>query len=539
MSTILPPTHATGAGVISLSEVLVPYRQRTDDENIRIKIEEKIVPSIQEHGLIHPILIAEGHFEQGKNIHGDPVSSNYKHVAGWSRLTAFKLLGYNEIPYNTRQNLPEHERIALELEENMNRNAMSWQDEVKAIARIHQMKSVAAAEEGTKWGMRQMGAMLGHSMGYVNEAITVAKLLNQDDEELLAADSLVVAKKIISQRKEDFLRAELQRRVDIGKSKTVATMEQSGVAIVMPSPKQAKGEEFAGETKDEFEDWLGTSEKYRADVGLDLLSSSSSAEPQRVVQVDLSSRFFNGDSLYNWEVLDEKVGSRTEPYLFSRFPNQFFDLIYTDIPFGIDMENLQDIGNISRVEGAHDVDENLAQMPLFLKEAYRTLKDKSYLLFWYDIKHQEKLVKWGEEVGFQVQPYPLIWLKTHPCRTRAPQCWWTKDFEYVMVMRKGMATLSAPQQHGTFACSGAAERKLQLNPFSKPFEFSKWLLSPLVKPGMKTLDCYAGGGSLVRAMLNLGCDVYAFEKEETHFNEMIEGVKSYYNNVTNGKVEFI
>lgn len=487
---------STAHGIIPITSIYVaPDRMRTDEAGIRKYIDEELCPSIAEHGLIQPITV---NLEEGL-----PVPYTHKLIAGWTRMQAFLSLGCDYIPFNLRENLSAFEQAELELEENLRRRNMRWQDICVGIAKAHDLKSREAHIKGEKWGQRQTGALIGQSHGYVNEALRVAQHIKKNDEEILNAPSFSVAKDILLKRKEDQATARLAKltgAVPVTKASNVVPMgPRQGIDITA----------FA----------LSDSTPS---------TSGSPAGPlmQSIVEnvnVKLSDMLFNMD---NKEFFDQTA-------------DESFDFIYTDIPYGIDMDNL-DFGSddLERVREAHDVDENVDQMLPFLQNSFRVLKDGRYLAFWYDLAHHEKLLEWGKSVGFSVQPYPIVWCKEHPCRNRAGNIWVTKAHETCFVMRKGQGVLNSPMTKSYILADGSAERKLQKNPFSKPFAVSKEIIQRFVLPGSTMLDPYAGEGSLVRAGLNLGVRVTAVEKEKHHFDHLTIHVKDIYNELTRGKVVF-
>jgi len=516
------PDHATAALSLPLSSIIIPDRMRRDTKDHREYIENELLPSIAEHGLIQPINVTRlSSPVQGKNIQGLLIQSEYLLVAGWSRLTSFSLLSYEEIPCNYSSDTPEHERLARELEENIRRNPMSWQDIAVGIARTHNAKLAECALENHSknltgsnrltWGQSQTGHLVGTNVAHVSESLMLAKLILSGDKEIIDAPNPTEAKRILLLRKEDKAKSILLARQKASVAKVTD--------VIKRTTKLDTAEKNAGS--------VHPARQAPSILGQGL----SSPSPSPVQTIELSKMLFNMSC--TGPQLD---GS---PSWFDQASPECIDLIYTDHPYGIDMDNLDDMVNVERVADEHDVEENLDQMPLFLKGAYKVLKDKSYLLFFMDLKHWEKLRDWAEEVGFSVQPYPVIWNKLHSCKCRAAGQWWTKSHETVMVCRKGKATLGKAMTRSVFDASGAAERKLQNNPFSKPFAFSQWLLEPVLVPGMTVLDCYAGEGSLLRAAVNLGANIVGVEKSTKHFPRLVEHMKELYKEITNGKVEFV
>jgi len=513
--TFSPPPPIVATGTIPLTDIIIPPRSRQDTPAIRIKIENELAPSIAENGLAQPILLNVTQLPQsGKNLLNQEISSCHILIAGWSRLQAFHLLGRDTIPYNYYADLQEHECLALELEENLRRNDMTWQEVCLSIERTHRAYVKFNAKLGKKWGQRQTGALMKQPLGYVSEALLFAKLIANNDQEIIKATTYSDARRIISLRKEDEINKELARRhkENVGQFKKVIA-EISNKSDTIPDD--------AFPPPPSLDDLIPVSSSPILDA----------PAITKTTTIPLSSMLFHMDSVF-----PQADGS---PSWFDQAEPESIDLIYTDHPFAIDMSDLQDLVNVDRVEDEHDVEENLAQMPLFLRGAYRVLRPNSYLLFFMDMKHWEKLVIWATEAGFDVQPYPNIWIKTHSCKNKAPHAFWTKAIEYVMVCRKGKACLSTAQTVNFYAASNAAERREKANPFVKPADFTKWLLSPVIRPGMTALDCYAGEGSLVRPMIRMGLNVIAVEKKEIHYNRLIEHVKAEYESLIPGKLVFV
>jgi site-specific DNA-methyltransferase (adenine-specific) len=224
---------------------------------------------------------------------------------------------------------------------------------------------------------------------------------------------------------------------------------------------------------------------------------------------------------------------------FDTIPDSTVNIVFTDIPYGIEMSDLEGIQNLDLTKDQHEVDENISLMADFLKNAYRVLQNDGWCLFYYALQHHEKLTNWGEAAGFKVQPWPILWKKTSQVKNNAPQTRTSKDYEPIMLMRKGRATLLKPFPTSIIEADHSAEKKTQMHPFAKPWEVSNQLLSTLSKPGDVGLDCYAGGGSLVRHMISKGLKVLACEKMPDHFYNLLETTKNTYRNLLGPKTQFI
>ncbi len=490
------PNHAVGAGTATIADLIIKSRIRDrvgGEEQTRVYIEELLAPDIAENGLAQPILV--------KKL----PDNRLELIAGECRTKAFLYLGLTEIPYNycPDNDLSADEQRTLELSENVCRRQMRWQDKVLAIFDIHTLKAKLAAKDLKSWGKRETGELIGTHAAHVNDAILIAQLMLKNDEEILNASSFDAAMKLVAKRREAELTAELHRRHQ-----------------ALPKVAKKKKKEPESPTAPVVAKELINGQKAIVTPILNQpLAVISSKKPP--VEIDLSEKLLNACCLEWFKTAD---------------PAQF-DLAYTDIPYGIDMANLAEQGGAEIVAASHNVDENVSQMQPFATGLYGVLKDKAYGAIWYDLKWQETLTAAMLSAGFEVMPYPLLWLKPS-MKSKAAHCYWPKAHETVMIVRKGTPNLRELQILNYKIADGSVERRMQNNPFSKPFEISKWILEQISIPGMRMLDCYAGGGSLLRAGAMLNLDVFGIEKDEKQFPDLVETMKKVYSAIYHNNVTF-
>jgi ParB-like chromosome segregation protein Spo0J/DNA modification methylase len=469
---------------IELASIVIPDRLRRDSDDVREHIEQ-LARSIKDHGLICPIVLSEDN----------------ELIAGWCRTQAYLALGRKNIEYVTREKLSQTDRLILEVEENHRRLDMTWQEKTLGIYRAHRAASGKAGVRQERWSQALTGSLLNVSVSLVSDALKVAEYLVKEDKEVWDAASFDKAKQILARRKLD----------EVGKR----LAQSSGGAVVVGRVPKGKPQPASMLTINLVGDMPS------------IASELDNPAPRLVGKVetsiiDLSDKLYLGD---NREI-------------FPRLKNSA-NVIFTDIPYGIDMDDLEDNVNIDMVKDEHDVEENLEQMPDFLKNSYDALYDDGWCIFYCAFQHLEKLRDWGEKVGFKVQPWPLLWIKPHSNKNNAPHSRFTKNIEPIMVMRKGKARLNQPMMESTKTADASAERKLQTNPFAKPALITKWIMEAVAQPGHKIIDCYAGQGSIVRALISLGMPFVAIEKKEAHFHHLTAGVKMTFKNLLGSNTEFI
>src|SRR6266576_5025296 len=146
----------TSGSFISLSIEVINVnraeRQRRDLPNIDV-----LSDSIRRLGLIHPIVI-----DRDNNL-----------VAGERRLSAVRALGWTHINCQFVDELDPLLAHAIELEENIKREALPWQDEAKAVAEYHALR--VSQEIG--WSQAETAKALGLSAMTVTDKLQVAKEL--------------------------------------------------------------------------------------------------------------------------------------------------------------------------------------------------------------------------------------------------------------------------------------------------------------------------------------------------------------------------
>lgn len=453
---------------LPISSITIGDRERKDYGDL-----EELADSLEEYGLIQPIVV-----DQSNRL-----------VAGGRRLEAAKLLNWENIDVVYKETLSDRHLKEMELEENLKRLDMSWQERACSIARIHKMKSTDAAIEGDGWSMRQTGALLNMPSAAIHNAVKVAQLIENDPQGPIAtARNMFAAMQVIDQAKEKELVAELARR-------TIAPAAiKVGAVVVDGQPAKA----------------IVTTENGEAPV------------------VDLTTSLINADCLNFCRDL----------------PESSIDCIITDPPYGIDLDMLEQqnphggMKNIDAVRDEHTVEGNEQLFKYMLPAFYRILKDRSFMVLWCDIMQWQLLYDLATSAGFKVQRWPLTWHKTHSCINQCAQYNFTKNTEIAMVCRKGNATLVKPASSSVIVASNDIEMKKLGHPFVKPGAVWEFIANHVSIQGETIFDPFAGVGSCPLSMLGIGRKVLACELVPDHYNLLVENVKQHFLSI-NPNTQFI
>lgn len=420
--------------------------------------------------------------------------------------------------------VPEHKRKEAELDENLARLDMDWIDNCLLIEEVHEAKRTQAFASGEKWGLRQTGALLGGvAHASISYALRVAKLLRSGDKEIAACTNMADAVGLILKRNEDKAIALLQQKSNASTSAAVAAvtgnapstlsfLDSINTAVSAPSalpPRPNAAEALLQQALSEVQPLAAP--------------HTGTSTPQPVREIPLSKMFLLGDCIE----------------LLPSFPDAAFDHIVTDIPYGIDMDNLT-VKGLADVADQHEVELNVELMPKFLEQAFRLVRPGGFCVFFYDLNHHEKLQNWAADIGWRVQSWPYIACKTSACRNQAAQYNTTKNYEVAMYLRRDEKTvLRKPVPSSWKPYDFAAERAMYNNPFAKPFQLWKDIYDSIAFPGQSTLDPFCGEMSSSRAALNCGLVPFGTEISETHYNRGIEHMKTAYKTVNNNNVQFV
>lgn len=484
-----------------------------------------LAESLGSIGTIHPIVLAK----QPDGVYL---------VAGGRRHRALGLRGCKELwegstldparpGFVWRENVPAHQMLEAELDENLHRLDMGWVDKVLLCSDIH----LAKKSQDIKWGYVATAAIMGSGFSKTNVgyAVTIAARLRAGDEELKKCSSLIEAIQTLLKRQQDSALAEATKRL-------ATRTTNKPIMVVSPTTGVQSGVlDKIGEITSPKKTWTATIDPLKAPT-----DSVAVAPKPNIAVVPLTQMFILGNSIGEDMPpnLSDEEKSRFTTNAMSRLPDASFDHIVTDIPYGIDMENLteKDKGDVA---AQHDVDSNVALMRPFLEQAFRLCKSSGYCVFFYDLDHHEKLQHWAKEVGWTVQAWPLTWIKTHPCKNNSPGFNFTKTTEVAMVLRRDTSSvLRKVMTESHWIGDGAAERKLYNNKFAKPSGLWRWIYEAVAFQGQSVFDPYWGEGSSSRAAANMGLLPYGIEINPVHYNRGIDGMKAVYALIHKSNVEF-
>ncbi len=488
----------------TMNRIKVPLAQIQSIDRQRIELGniDELAGSIQRYGLIQPIVI----------------NQDYRLIAGGRRLAAHEKLGLKEIDCVFRETLNADELHELELEENIRRLDMSWQEQCLNIAKIHQLKSKRSAMESRAWGQKETGAMLGIAVGHINYNLQIAGRLELElgvDNKPIAnarfwpLESLAEAWRLILRDRQDALEASLAE--DQRAMSAQGIQEPEAVHLVEEVTKVESNPDLLALERERYysnpHNPPNSFEEYWAE------KQARVSEIQNTIYI--TNRLHHADAI---EYMHKNKG--------------VFDHVITDIPYGIDMEMLsqQDhqrgMVDIDTVAELHDVEYNKQLIADFFPAAFNATKDAAYVITWADQMLWQYMYDCAIKAGFAVQRWPITWAKTHSCMNQCAQFNTTKDTEIAIVCRKKGTTLVNQPQTSIITAGRDDLCKDLDHPFAKPFAVWEFLAKTFTYQGQLVLEPFAGRGSGVISLLRCGLNVIATERDEAHYNALLENVKN-------------
>lgn len=465
--------------------------QRMREDLGTLKEQQDLADSILEFGLIHPCTV-----DEQANL-----------IAGGRRFHVMTtILKWDTIPVSLGNTEGSMAKLRMmELEENIRRKQMNWKEHIRSIAEVHRLYRKESFLKGEKWTKAATGELLGISIGNVQYCVEVEKLLLDSKHPIQNAEGLNDAFRILLKLKEDEIAKHESTLVkDL---QTSGGFKQKGATLSIDSLIQ-------GLTKTED----GSVDEKAIEPSVDVAELIEGLEPDAkavvlkkdTLIVDVTKYFVNDDCIVQ---------------MTTKMAEQSIDCIVTDIPYGIDMDMLQQEGqaliDVERVADEHDVDKNVELFHKFFPAAYRVLKENAFCVVWYDLAHHELFQQLGKQAGFKPCRWPLHWVKTHRCKNQSAQYNFTKSVEHAMVFRKGNATLVSPQ--GTNYWVGGNEDAVAEfgHPFAKPEGLWKWVASAVAPKGSTILDPFMGAGSGPIAFAKAGYYPRGIELKDLHYNKTI------------------
>jgi len=402
--------------------------------------------SIQRNGLINPIV----------------VTREMVLVAGERRLTACTELGHVTIAVRFAEDLSPFELSVIELEENLKRTDLSWQDEAQAIAKLHELYS--SAEPG--WSQAKTAQALSMAPAQVSTILRVVKEFA--DPRIAGATGLQPAYNIIQRADErrigDAMGDIVQANADIFAERLV--VETGG--LVPTDATVAIGKP----------------------VNKPILAATPVAPPESILNT----------SFLDWA--PQYTGPR-------------FSFIHCDFPYGMNVFGGAMSGRDKWNTYSDTPDTYWDLIRCLCLNLDRVMSPSAHLMFWFSMEHYEATRRIFRDLAPSLvfSPFPLLWQKSDnvgilPDSNRGPR----RIYETAMVASREDRFIVKPVSNAIAAPTDKAH-----HPSAKPVPVLKHFFQMYVDENTTLLDPTCGGASALIAAEALGAKrVAGCEMDKEH-----------------------
>lgn len=444
-----------------IANIIVPE----DRQRRKAEADDTLIASIENNGLLQPIVL----------------HSNGVLVVGERRLDAHRKLKRTTILARIFEKLSYIEQFECELQENLARKQLTWQEEVRAIGRYHNLRTAVNSKNGGSWTQMGTATALGLSQSNLSEILTVYGEIEREDVQSCptrkGAFNLVQAganRAIIAAQSRGLIASEavvslLPANLPIGASK-----EERTAALLQGMKNNA----LTSETVDDL------------DKNLRNISEGKRAAALLAAQQKL-------------EVANELVVCADFLEWASSYEGPKFDVLHIDFPYGKGYS-----GARTRRTGKSHIAPIYADDPdiyFGLVEGFLQLHDRvafptAHCLFWFDMEYYQWTIDQFKAAGWTlVTPYPFIWSKGYQGIASDVKRRPRHVYETALIFSRGdRKIVKLDKDH--FDCP--IDEKLHLN--QKPIAMLKHFLSMYCDEHTAMLDPTCGSGSALAAAKLIG-----------------------------------
>lgn len=440
------------------------------DERQRAKIvTSSLRESIAKRGVLQAIIVEE--LPEG-------AARPYRLIAGERRLTASIELGYAGIPARLLSDLTPSEAQLIELEENIKREDLPWQDLVRAIGKIHRLLGeppLAATADA-----------IGGSVPWISLMLTVESAI--DEERIAASGSAREAYNLLVRRK--------QREDEDGLEALIGVLAGEPVAQPQPQPMEfVEGELMLPQTRETL-------------TRDELTSGFTTPSARPVALAPALSKTILHESFLHWA---------------PKYSGEKFNLIHCDFPYGVGLFSSNGVRTgDARSQMGRDGSEAYSDRPddyfglldCLLTNLDRLLSVSGHVIFWYSEKHgAETRAEFAKRASSLVlQPFPLIWVKSDNAGIASDVRLGPRHvYETALMATRGRRPVVEVRAD---AYSAPTDKRWHVS--AKPEPMLRHFFGMLVDGSTRLLDPTCGSGSAVRAAESLNArSALGLEIDET------------------------
>lgn len=427
--------------LVPLDEIIVPESRQRQVNQVKA---EELALSILNRGLIHTILINPETMEL---------------VVGAHRLAAYKFLRdeeeksqsvvspWREIPARFAIDATQFEMKALELEENIKRSQLKWNEEVLAILDYHNLR----VEEDPEWSITKTSKELGISSALGSRCIILGKEIRSGSGKLDGASGITAAYNIVSR--------EHSRAVADEMNVMSEALEES-----LPHIDNVNATEVRTQIEENREEHSVLTED---------------KTPAQQIPPVICANFLEWIETYS--------GPK-------------FNILHCDFPYGINHQKSEQgrADSWGSYEDSPDTYWNL--LSALCQNLDKILYPSAHVIFWFSMNYYgETLDYLNKHTNLEVNPFPLIWYKSDnkgllPDPNRGPR----RVYETALFLSRGDRNIIRPVAN-CYAGPGTKSTHLSEKSESMLRHFMRMVVDDL----SEVLDPTCGSASALRAAESL------------------------------------
>lgn len=406
---------------------------RTERQRKELRGIDELAESMHRLGQIHPLVIDE----DGLLISGE------------RRFAAAKALGWTHISIQRSRDIDPLYLHALELEENIKRLDLTWQERALAMESYVELRLTQDPEKS----MTEVAAEIGFDKAHVSRHVAVAKALRSGNALVSAADKFSTALNIVE-------RESSRKRANV----TAALETKVAEAIALPDDEPRSTVKKVPLLNEDFHEWA------------------------------------------------------------SAYCERKFNFIHCDFPYGVNMHKSDQGAGQEYGTYADEKDVYWKLLDTLKMGMDNVVADSAHLMFWFSMDFYQRTFDLLTDMGWRVNPFPLIWLKSDntgiiPDANRGPR----RVYETVFFGSRGDRQIVRAKSNAV----GHPGKDKTIHMNEKPVPMLRHFFEMFVDEYSFVLDPTAGSANALKAAATLGAgSVLGLERDPEFFARAYE---AYYN----------
>lgn len=450
--------------------------------------------NIRQYGLICPIA-----------VYSPTLEAPYKLIAGGRRLMSVSALGWTEVScriYDKKKS--DLELLAIELFENLRREALPFYDEVAMKSKLHytlvKMKGEKLKRTADAPGHSQADTakLLGVSAATITQDLKLAKAI-EDYPQLKWTD---IKNKLTAMRTLERLEKAIENRIAVNKIKSQLAAPIAHAKVPTANVSESK---IAPQTAPQIK------EEIPNEIASVASSEESKLSPEKLHLIE---SYILGDFFKN------------------KLSAEQFSFIEVDPPYGIDIALLRKAQDNLQLEYEYvEINELVYEEFLvrLLNECNELAAEDAWLVLWIGPQFLELARNIMKAAGFIPNIIPGIWKKGNsPGQSYSPNTNLGNAYEMFLYGRKGKIQLHQQGRGNIFDFPGIF-RSRKIHPTERPLELMREIVATFAWPKARVLVPFAGSGNTLVAAQEAKMDAIGFdlsnEFREAFISRVMKGNK--------------